>query len=263
MDDRAEAPLLRYRDTNDGCSVRRTWTAIDSAGNSALFSQIIHLEYVPLITLLSPIVFQCDSTLGTIKIPASTASAPNPCRLPLSLTHEDPVGEIACPGNFVRNWTVNICNNTSSMQQTIVLYDLCPPHACGRNESIPRGICSFGNCQCNRPWYGGDCSELIYQPVVEPVNDTIIQEAQPYSTTITVSQGTPPLMWTLISGPDRLRVDTFTGEVIWARAQTGNYTISIQIENRVGRVQISWFLQVLSGYSAFLNPVSPALYPQS
>ena len=263
VDDRTEVPLLRYRDANDGCLVRRTWTATDSAGNSALFSQTIHLEYVPTITLLSPVVFQCDGTLGMIEIPTSTASAPNPCRLPLSLTHEDPVREFACPGNFVRNWTVNICNNTSSMQQTIILYDLCPPHACGRNESIPRGICSFGNCQCNRPWYGGDCSELMYQPVIEPVNDTVIQEAQPYSTTITVSQGTPPLMWTLISGPNRLRVDPFTGQVTWARAQAGNYTISIQIENRVGRVQVSWFLRVLSGYSAFLNPVAPALYPQS
>ena len=263
VDDRADVPLLRYHDINDGCSVRRTWTATDSAGNIASFLQIIHLEYFPTISLLSPIDFQCDSTLGTVEIPTSTASAPNPCRLPLLLTHEDSVREFACPGNFVRNWTVNICNNTSSMTQTIVLYDLCPPYACGRNESIPRGICSFGDCQCNRPWYGDDCSELIYQPVVEPVNDTIIQEAQMYSTTIIVSQGTSPLMWTLLSGPDRLRVDPFTGQVIWARAQAGNYTISIQIENRVGRVQVSWSLQVLHGYNAFLNPVTPTLYPQS
>ena len=263
VDDRTDVPLLRYRDTNNGCSVRRTWIATDLGGNSAFFVQTIHLEYVPTISLLSPIVFQCDSTLGTVEIPTSTASAPNPCRLPLLLTHEDSVREFACPGNFVRNWTVNTCNNTSSMQQTIVLYDLCPPYACGRNESIPRGICSFGNCQCNRPWYGSDCSELIYQPVVEPVNDTVIQEAQMYSATITVIQGTPPLMWTLISGPDRLRVDSFTGQISWARAQAGNYTISIQIENRVGRVQISWSLQVLNGYNAFLNPVTPTLYSQS
>ena len=263
VDDRTSVPSLRYHDIDNGCSVRRTWTATDSAGNSASFFQTIHLEYAPTISLLSPIVFQCDSTLGTVEIPTSTASAPNPCRLPLLLTHEDPARELACPGNFVRNWTVNICNNTSSMQQSIVLYDLCPPYACGRNESIPRGICSYGSCQCNRPWYGGDCSELIHQPAVEPVNDTVIQEAQAYSTTITVIQGTPPLMWTLISGPDRLRVDPFTGQVAWARAQAGNYTISIQIENRVGRVQVSWSLQVLNGYNAFLNPVTPTLYPRS
>ena len=263
VDDRADVPLLRYHDVNDGCSVRRTWTATDSAGNTALFLQIIRLEYFPIISLLSLIDFQCDSTLGTFEIPTSTASAPNPCGLPLLLTHEDSVREFACPGNFARNWTVNICNNTSFMTQTIVLYDLCPPYACGRNESIPRGICSFGDCQCNRPWYGDDCSELIYQPVVEPVNDTVIQEAEMYSATISVRQGTPPLMWTLLSGPDRLRVDPFTGQVTWSRAQAGNYTISVRIENRVGRVQILWSLQVLNGYNAFLNPVSPTLYPQS
>ena len=262
VDDRSAAPSIRYQDINDGCSIRRIWTAIDAAGNSASFSQNIDLEYSPSITLLSPVEFQCDSTLHTVEVPTITASAPNPCRLPILLDYEDSVGEFMCPGRFVRNWTVSVCNRVTSTSQDIVLYDLCPPYACGRNESIPRGICSYGNCRCNRPWYGVDCSELVYQPVVEPVNDTVIQEAQTYSTTIPVIQGTEPLSWTLVSGPVRLRVNPFTRQVSWIRAQAGNYTITVQIENQAGRVEVSWNLQVINGYNVLLNPVSPTLYPR-
>ena len=263
VDDRPEVPSLTFRDVNNGCSIRRTWMATDEAGNSALFYQNINLEYSPTISFLSPIVFQCDSTLDTIEVPTTTASAPNPCRLPLLLTHEDSVSDFTCPRTFVRNWTVSVCNIIVSIPQTIVLNDLCPSYACGRNESTTRGICSFGNCQCNRPWYGEDCSELIYQPVVEPVNDSVIQEAQMYSTTITVIQGTEPLSWSLISGPDRLIVDSFSGQVNWIRAQAGNYTITVRIENQVGSIDVSWSLQVINGYNAFLNPVFPILYPRS
>ena len=263
VDDRPEVPSLTYRDVNLGCSIRRTWTATDAAGNSAFMIQHIDLDYSPTVSLLSPLTFQCDSTLSSVEVLTSTASAHNPCGLPLLLTHEDSVSEFPCPGDFVRNWTVRVCNRMTSSSQTIVLYDLCPPHACGRNESIPRGICTFGNCQCHRPWHGEDCSELIYQPEVEPVNDTVLQEAQAYSTTITVTQGTPPLTWSLVSGPDRLRVDQYTGRVTWSRAQAGNYTISVQIENQVGRAEVTWTLQVRNGYNAFLHPVSPTIYPRA
>ena len=58
-----------------------------------------------------------------------------------------------CPGIFNHTWTVvDICNqrNASSLQTTS-LYDVCPPYACGRNETAPHGVCTFGTCQCNSP----------------------------------------------------------------------------------------------------------------
>ena len=76
-------------------------------------------------------------------------------------------------------------------------------------------------------------------------------------------RGTPPLTWSLVSGPDRLRVDQYSSQVIWSRAQAGNYTISVQIENQVGRVRVSWSLQVRNGYNAYLHPVSPNIYPRA
>ena len=263
VDNRPEVPSLVYYDVNLGCYIRRTWTATDTAGNSAFMIQNIELEYPPTVSMLSPVTFQCDSTLSSVEVPTNTASAPNPCGLPLLLTHEDSVNDFTCPSDFVRNWTVRVCNRMASSLQTIVLYDVCPPHACGRNESVPHGICSFGSCQCHRPWYGENCSELIYQPVVELVNDTIIQEGEAYSITITVTQGTPLLTWSLVAGPDRLRVDQYSGKVAWGRAQAGNYTISVQVENQVGAAVVSWTLQVRNGYNAFLHPVSPTVYPRA
>ena len=153
-DDRSAFPSVTYSDVQLGCILERTWTAIDEAGNIAHFVQHIDLVYVPTISILAQISFSCDSTLDSIQIPPNTATAPNPCRLPLTLSYEDSISVEVCPSKFVRNWTVTVCDITVSQLQNITIFDLCPPYACGRNESIPRGVCSFGECQCNAPWYG-------------------------------------------------------------------------------------------------------------
>ncbi|XP_065905004.1 uncharacterized protein [Dysidea avara] len=156
-----------------------------------------------------------------------------------------------------------MCKTNASYLQDIVLYDVCPLYACGRNESSPRGFCVLGECECTRPWYGDDCSQLIYVPIAGQVNDSVMQEAEQYSVMLTISQGSPPLTWSLVSGPPQLRVDPLTGLISWNRAQAGNHTVTVQVENQVGRAQFTWELQVIPGYTAILNPISPKLYPHS
>ena len=262
-DDKSAFPSVVFRDFYQGCSIRRTWTATDDAGNSATLDQIINVTFSPSLSFLPQVSFSCDSTSSSALVPPDTATAPNPCRLPLELTFNDSVNEHTCPSSFMRNWTVNVCNQSISEQQSINLYTLCPPSACGRNENPPRGICSLGECQCVRPWFGENCSNLIYDPVIEPVNDLILQEAQQYYVTLNVSQGTPPLSWSLMSGPSQLRVDQLTGQVIWNRVQVGNHSITVQVENQVGRSYITWTLQVQPGYTAILYTIFPSLYPQA
>ena len=262
-DDRSEVVSLMHSDVQLGCSIRRTWTARDDAGNTAQLTQILNLEFSPTLSLSPQVAFSCDSTANSIQVPSNTASAPNPCRLPLQLTYMDFTGNYACPAEFVRNWTVTVCDMTASAEQTIILYDLCPPYACGRNETIPHGLCSFGVCHCNRPWHGEDCSVLIYEPLIRPVNNAILKEAQRYNATITLLQGTSPLSWTLLSGPERLRLDQATGTVSWNGAQAGNHTVSVEIANQVGTAVVQWTLQVERGYDAFLNHVTPALYAEA
>ena len=251
---------LTYNDVNFGCFIRRTWIAIDIAGNVAQLVQNIDLEYSPVVTLLPQVAIPCDSTAPPLSVSdSSTAYAPNPCGLPLQITYED--SEYICPGTFMRNWMVNVCGNSANASQIVRSYDLCPPHACGRNESTPRGICSLGQCQCNQPWYGENCSGLIYEPVAHPINNSILIEAEEYMATVALSQGTPPFTWLLISGPEGLLVDQYTGQVMWNRAQPGNHSIVVQIENEIGSTQVEWSLLVTPGYNASLLPISPSIFP--
>ena len=226
-DDSSTVSSITYSDVQLGCSLMRTWTAMDEAGNVAHSVQHIGLEYVPTLSLLAQSSFTCDSTLDSIQIPTNTATSPNPCGLSLKLSYEDSISVKVCPSDFVRNWTVTVCNITVSKLQHITLFDICPSYACGRNESVPRGICSFGECQCSTPWYGEDCNILIYEPVLSAMNNSILQEAQQYITIIQLLQGSPPLSWILINGPNHLEVDQYSGLVSWARAEAGNYSVSI------------------------------------
>ena len=259
IDNRPGNISLTYNDFSLGCSVRRTWIATDMAGNIAQLVQNIDLEFSPVVTLLPQVAIPCDSTAPPISVSNSTANTPNPCGLPLQLTHQD--FDYICPGTFVRNWTVDVCGNSANDSQIVRTYDLCPPHACGRNESSPHGVCSLGQCQCNQPWYGDNCDALIYEPVAYPVNDSTLMEAQEYTATVAVSQGSPPLTWSLISGPADLLVEQYTGQVMWSRAQAGNHSIVVQIENQVGSIEVEWSLFVTPGYNASLLPVFPTIFP--
>ena len=258
-DNRPEFVSLNFHDIKDECSILRTWIATDRAGNTAQLAQNIDLQYSPSISLLPQVYLPCDSASTSFQVSNQTAEAPNPCELPLGLTNED--SEYVCPGRFVRNWTVSVCRSITTASQTLVLYDLCPSHACGRNESIPRGTCSYGICFCNRPFYGEDCDTIIYEPASEQVDNAILQEAEMYMKSVIVSQGTPPLSWSIISGPEQLSINPYTGVVSWRRAQVGYHSVVVQIDNQVGSTQVEWNLQVIPGYNATLSPLSSEIFP--
>ena len=263
FDNRPEPVSIRYQDLNLGCYIQRTWTATDVAGNIDNSVQFVALEYSLSISFVPVLAFSCDSTMGKFNIPASTASAPNPCRIPLDLMFTDSVSEFTCPGKFTRNWTAHACGSVAEAVQTIRFFDTCPPNACGHNEFPPRGTCSFGQCSCTRPWSGSNCSVQIFEPEIGTINDTVLEEAEPYVLNIPLLQGTPPLSWTLISSPERLRLNENMQQIVWARARAGNHTVSVSIENEVGIIVVTWTLVVRPGYTATLNPVTPNTYPRA
>ena len=80
-------------------------------------------------------------------------------------------------------------------------------------------------------------------------------------TTVALSQGSPPLTWTLLSGPRELFIEQYTGQVVWKRAQAGNHTVVAQIENQVGRTQVEWRLLVMPAYTARVSSVSSTVFP--
>ena len=259
MDNRSPFPSITFTDVHLGCSIKRTWMARDQAGNVASLVQLIDLEYSPTLSLLPQLFTQCNSRLNVNQAPDNTINPPNPCSLSLSISYEDSVSVHPCPGTFVRNWTVSVCSRTISQTQNVSLYDICDPYDCGRNENIPRGICSLGGCKCNSPWTGSNCSVLMLAPMVEPVSQVTLQEYQQYSVYLNLSQGTPPISWSLVSGPYELTIDQLTSEVIWNMTQAGNHTVTVLAENQVGRVTVTWSMQVEHGYNAILNAASPSV----
>lgn len=258
LDNRPGNVSLMYNDVQVECYVSRTWRATDMAGNIGTLEQIVHLNFTPTVSLLHTVYLPCDSAASSLRVTNSTAFASNPCRLPLELSHVDSAQR--CPGTFTRNWTISGCGRTTITTQTINLFDLCPPQACGRDESPPRGGCFFGQCQCNQPHYGENCDLIIYQPVLQQVNASTLVEGQAYATTVVASQGSPPLVWRLVLAPSGLLFDSSTGLVTWARARAGSYSVAVQVENQVGSSRVEWSLEVSPGYNATLSSVSSELF---
>ena len=264
-DNITDAPTVSYTDYKTPCFIRRTWIAEDEAGNTAIVVQIITLEFLPTLTLLPVVIEPCDSGDYPVHVSSDTAIAPNPCRRLIEQMYEDSVAEYTCPSNFTRSWTViDKCSefNATSMQ-TLILYDICPPHACGRNETIPHGTCIFGKCICNKPWYGEDCTEIIYEPIIEQINDVELQEAESYRQHINLTQGTPPLTWTLLLGPNYVLVNQHTGEISWLFPQSGRHRVLVQVENVVGKTTIEWYIHVIPGYNASLDPIISNIFSEA
>ena len=261
-DDITGSPHITYKDYVTACHIKREWTVKDEAGNTANFIQTLQLDYLLSLTFLPTVRLPCESANDLINVPSDTATAKNPCGRPLQISYKDLTVKYKCPGNFTRSWTViDECTQANeSYSQTLLLYDVCPPNACGRNETIPHGTCIFGECTCNKPWYGEDCEELIYEPKIENIKNIVLHEAETYIQFINVTQGTLPITKSLLKGPDYLLLDQSTGEIKWLFPQSGNHSISVQVENLIGKATVQWFVYVKPGYNASLDPVSPSVY---
>ena len=108
-------------------SVKRTWTAVDSCGNSSTASQTITVEdnTPPVISGVGD-----DATIECPNEPVfSTPSASDACGW-AGLTYVDTTTPGDCPQEFSvkRTWTaVDSCGNSSTASQTITVEDNTPP----------------------------------------------------------------------------------------------------------------------------------------
>ncbi|KAK7073313.1 hypothetical protein SK128_022155 [Halocaridina rubra] len=119
-------PMLAYSDYDDSCTISRSWMATDAAGNIAQVQQTITMNFIPFISFLPKISFSCSSDLGVHHVSPETASAPNPCHRPITLTSQDDLQIYPCPGSFYRTWTLNdSCTGTvKTAKQLIEVYDV-------------------------------------------------------------------------------------------------------------------------------------------
>lgn len=221
--------MITFTDTNlppsctGGMVIARTWTAIDSAGNSNSCVQIIASgDFAPpMITCPSNITVQCVSSVPPC--PTNLAQfmtlggmASDECDTNLSFTCSDSalIGG-PCGGTIIRTYTVtDDCTNSAQCIQIITVRDTIPPMiTCPTNitvqclSSIPpcpgtlaqflaQGGMAMDNCDTNltftcsdSPLIGGPCGGTIFR--TNTVTDDCTNRAQCVQV-ITVRDTTPP-----------------------------------------------------------------------
>ncbi len=82
--------------------------------------------------------------------------------------------------------------------------------------------------------------------VVTPVDDASVLEGTTYQANLTLSQGDPPVAWSLVSGPAGMSIDPDTGVVVWPEAATAGspYQVIVRATTALGSDDESWQLTV-------------------
>ncbi len=83
-------------------------------------------------------------------------------------------------------------------------------------------------------------------PIITAVGDRSIPVGQPYRQVLTLTQGSSPVKWELVSPPSGVNIDEATGEVTWANPSVpgSSYIINVKASNTVGSDQETWTLTV-------------------
>jgi gliding motility-associated-like protein len=115
-------------------NLRRTWTVMDSCGNSSEAVQFIRVrdQQAPTFTQPGPVTISCEIDVNDLSITGDVIDTLDNCGGPISLTYNDAI--IDQPGscdNFYfiqRLWTAtDVCGNSRNVNQTITVQDTVPP----------------------------------------------------------------------------------------------------------------------------------------
>ena len=73
-------------------------------------------------------------------------------------------------------------------------------------------------------------------------------------------QGSAPIRWSLLSGPGGMTIDESSGLVEWCHAfgLASVHTIRAQASNIIGRVDVTWTIEVPLSYSAQVSSTDPS-----
>ncbi len=290
---------VTYADRIEECRVERTWTVIDSAGNSASRGQTLPMRVEDAeLQLLPFLAINCDSSGNTTVVVPNSASVKSNCfagHVPFAIDMREDVSSYPCPGSWTRRYTVrDPCRANQSVaagNQTVRTVDVCPASACGRTAVPARGVCISGSCSCNRPWYGENCNVEIFEPRIEqPSAPLELEEGRDLTFTPNLLQGTAPVSWELISGPgmssnflsipyvycsleiqgkhvydflDRLGFDSVNGTISLRRTDAGRLNVTVLARNSVGFDRLSLLVNVRATYNASLGPMAVDTFPSA
>jgi len=107
-------------------------------------------------------------------------------------------------------------------------------------------------------WYNELCIEAPVAPEICPIEDDTEWEGNYYSgPTPSLFQGTPPVTWSLVTGPAGMTISSSTGRVSWSNPTLSGspHTITIRATNSVGSDDESWQLTVNAAVPPVIDPI--------
>jgi len=86
----------------------------------------------------------------------------------------------------------------------------------------------------------------VLAPIIAAIPDETTDPGVVYIRTPVLSQGTPPITWSLLTGPDGMTIDPATGRVTWTDPQPrdSSHPILIRATNTKGSDEEGWTLTV-------------------
>jgi predicted outer membrane repeat protein len=99
--------------------------------------------------------------------------------------------------------------------------------------------------------------DSLVVPLINAISDSSAVEGLPYTGPApSLSQGSLPVTWSLVAGPQGMEIDPVTGEVYWALPTPGGstHTVIIRAANLRGACDQTWQLTVVPG--EFIGHVS-------
>ncbi|XP_023932459.1 uncharacterized protein LOC106176343 [Lingula anatina] len=137
-------------------------------------------------------------------------------------------------------------------------YGICPASACGRLYQPPRGICSFGECLCSKPWSGDNCTVLRLAPKIANIPNLVVTEGESVKIPLSLTEGSTPVEWRLLGSPSGMALDSGSQIIRWdsAVASPAPYTVGVSAQNDIGSDRRQFNLTVRRSYEAELDPVN-------
>ena len=258
-----------YRDIYDSCTLTRTWYVSDIADNVASKEQIYAVINPLKINAINQIFINCDSAQSPPLIaPEPLENVFTNCfnyydKIPFTI--EESTENLPCPGTWKRTYSaLNTCSGLNqTFEQSIETTDICPPFACYRNTSDPRGECIVGECYCSIPYFGDNCQDEVHPPILSDTGLQItLNEFQSLDFAPIVISGTEPFAWNLEEEPHEMILETQSGRITWINPAIGNYTFLIEASNVAGSDTKTVNLVVQTSYTTQLNSLAETVYPK-
>ena len=96
---------------------------------------------------------------------------------------------------------------------------------------------------------------VLLPPRIAAIGDASVVELIPYGLAPSLTQGTAPVSWSLVSAPKGMTIDTATGAIAWTNPDAVNspYAITVKAANAVGSHSETYSLAVQTAYTVSVS----------